>query len=84
MIRKGNDRMLFNKRRTQSAPAARWDPNLQTPAIRCSICTGEQVAGFISREDGHFIAVQLINSERDLDEFRMTYGLGDRTIRKIY
>lgn len=76
--------MLFSKKRPQSAPSARWDPNTQTPAIRCSICTGEQVAGFIRREDGHFVAVQLITCDQDLDDFRAAYGLGDRTIRKIY
>ena len=63
---------------------AHWDPATQTPAIRCSICTGEQVAGFINRESGSFSAIQLLQDEGDLEDFRDAYGLGDMTIRKIY
>ncbi len=73
--------MLFQKK---STPTAHWDPETQTPAIRCSICTGEQVAGFIRREDGSFVGVQLIQSPKDLQDFREMYGLGDQAIRKIY
>ena len=29
-----------------------YDPELRTPAIRVSICTGEQVAGFENKESG--------------------------------
>lgn len=37
--------MFFSRKK----PARSYDPATQQPALRCSICTGEQVAGFISR-----------------------------------
>ena len=41
--------MFFSKKK----PSAAYDPAVQRPALRCSICTGEQVAGFV-HPDGHF------------------------------
>ena len=73
--------MLFS-RKAPSHP--RWNSNLQTPAIRCSICTGEQEAGFITRGTGAFTGVMLIRNEDDMTEFREMYGLQDVNIRKIY
>ena len=49
--------MFFSRKK----PAHSYDPATQQPALRCSICTGEQVAGFIS-PDGHFEDVQLIRT----------------------
>jgi len=54
-----------------------------TPAIRCSICTGEQVAGFLIRESGRFEEVTLIRGEEDLENFRRQYGITGE-IEKIY
>ena len=54
-----------------------------TPAIRCSICTGEQVAGFRNPETGKFEEVMLLRTPGDLAEFKQRYGLsGD--IEKFY
>lgn len=56
---------------------------MRRPVIRCSICTGEQVAGFQRIDDGGFEEVMLIRSEADLRAFREQYGItGD--IEKIY
>lgn len=41
--------------------------------IRSSICTGEKVAGFKSKKDGHFSEVMLIRSEKDLEDFKREY-----------
>ena len=54
--------MFFSRKK----PAHSYDPATQQPALRCSICTGEQVAGFIS-PDGHFEDVQLIRTPQELD-----------------
>ncbi len=71
--------MIFRKK--QAKP--RFDDTLRTPVIRCSICTGEQVAGFLRKDTGTFEEAALIRSEADLQAFRDTYGIqGD--IRKIY
>ena len=60
-----------------------YDRETQEPALRCSICTGEQVAGFRDRKTGHFEEVALIRKEQDLEEFRRRYGI-DGEIPKFY
>ena len=70
-------------RKKKSLPSISYDPTIHVPAIRCSICTGEQVAGFKDLSDGRFEEVMLIRSSADLEEFRERYGItGD--IEKIY
>jgi len=54
-----------------------FDPELWYPAIRSSICTGEKVAGFRSKKDGHFTEVMLIRSPKDLEEFKREYKVDD-------
>ena len=46
-----------------------------TPAIRCSICTGEQVAGFKHPETGRFEEVALLRTPEDLEAFKRKYGI---------
>ena len=45
------------------------------PVIKCSICNGEQVAGFKERKTGHFTEIMLIQSEKDLQDFKERYGV---------
>ena len=52
-----------------------YDKEQLQPMIRCSICTGERVAGFRDRKNGSFREVMLIRSDRDLAEFRRKYGI---------
>lgn len=52
-----------------------YDMENQKPIIRCSICTGEQVAGFKNIHTGKFEEVMLINGEKDLAAFMAMYGL---------
>ncbi len=60
-----------------------YDKEKQQPALRCSICTGEQVAGFLDVHTGVFAEVMLIRNEADLELFKSRYEInGD--IRKIY
>ena len=59
-----------------------YDPEKQTAVIRCSICNGEQVAGFKSKEDGHFTEVMLIREDKDLARFKEIYKITD--IKKEY
>ena len=47
--------MLFGKRSRE--PEIKFDPDKQYAIIRSSICTGEKVAGFKNKEDGHFTEV---------------------------
>ena len=59
-----------------------YDQTRQRPVIKCSICTGEQVAGFQDIHTGKFEEVMLIRGESDLQNFKETYGLDEVT--KIY
>lgn len=63
--------MLFHKK----AAAAAYDAATQQPVLKCSICTGEQVAGFKDKGTGKIEEVMLIRTERDLDAFRAKYGI---------
>ena len=60
-----------------------YDPEKRKPAIRASICTGEQVAGFRHLEDGRFEEVMLIRGTEDLVTFKMKYGITGE-IEKFY
>ena len=69
--------------RRKNTPVYSYDREKREPALRCSICTGEQVAGFWNLEARRFEEVMLVRDEADLQEFRRMYGIaGD--IRKIY
>ena len=50
--------------------------------IRSSICTGEMVAGFKDRENGHFTEVMVIRNEREKQQFMKQYGINE--INKEY
>lgn len=47
------------------------------PVLKCSICTGEQVAGFKDIHTGKFEEVMLIRNNRELDAFMQIYGVTD-------
>ena len=72
--------MLFGKKRQKQEVL--FDPDKQYAVIRSSICTGEKVAGFKSKEDGHFTEVMLIRTYEDELVFRETYGID--TIKTEY
>ena len=52
---------------------AKYDAEKLTPVIRCSICTGEKVAGVKDKADGHFTEVMLIRSQKDIEKFKEQY-----------
>ena len=52
-----------------------YDRENLVPVIRCSICNGEQVAGFKDKRTGKFDEIMLIRGKKDLDEFMKTYGI---------
>ncbi len=55
--------------------AKAYDMENKRPVIRCSICTGEQVAGFKDIHTGKFEEIMLIKNDADLRSFKETYGL---------
>lgn len=64
------------------AMAVKYDPAKQKAVLKCSICTGEQVAGFQDIHSGKFEEVMLVRGESDLQYFKQQYGVEE--ITKIY
>lgn len=60
-----------------------YPPEKFSPAIRCSICTGEMTAGFKDLSTGKFIDVALIKNDSELADFKKKYGIVG-LIEKIY
>lgn len=57
----------------------KYDKENQRPVLKCSICNGEQVAGFKDIHTGKFEEVMLIRSGVDLDQFMEMYDLSSIT-----
>lgn len=56
-----------------------FDRENQRAVLKCSICTGEQVAGFKDVRTGRFDEVMLIRNGGDLDDFKKQYGVEEIT-----
>ncbi|MCR4605246.1 MAG: aspartate dehydrogenase [Eubacterium sp.] len=69
---------MFKKKKTLS-----YDKDKLKPAIKASICTGEQTAGFIDVATGKFKDDMLIRGANDLYIFKEKYGITEE-IDKIY
>lgn len=65
---------LFGRRKAKEA-AVQFNPETQYAVIHSSICTGEKVAGFKNKTDGHFTEIMLIRSPADEKEFKETYSV---------
>ena len=52
-----------------------YDPDRQTAVIRASVCTGERIAGFRNKANGHFTEVMVLRSPEDERRFMEIYGL---------
>lgn len=52
-----------------------YDREKQIPVLKCSICTGERIAGFKDIETGHITEVLVIRSDEDLINFKKHYGI---------
>lgn len=63
--------MLFGKKIQKKI----YDKEKEQPILRCSICTGEQVAGFKDISTGRFEEIMLIRNEQDLADFMKMYGI---------
>lgn len=66
--------MIFGKRKAEET-YDNYDKERQKPVLRCSICNGEQIAGFKDIQTGKFQEIMLIKNESDLDEFMKRYHL---------
>ena len=67
-------RMMFGKKKAKQEKKT-YDAQHYKPVLRCSICNGEQVAGFKNLATGKFEEAALIRNERELAAFLEEYGL---------
>ena len=65
---------LFGKKKSGTKT---YDSNREYPVVRSSICTGEKVAGFKDKETGKFRDIMLIRNDRELEEFKKMYNIGE-------
>ena len=72
---------MFRKKQKQQ-PVTSYLPPRYEAVLRCSICTGEQTAGFRDTETGAFHEVMLIRDQKDLEDFQSMYQVQE--LRKIY
>lgn len=70
---------MFGKK---TAKKKTYDKENLQPILRCSICNGEQVAGFKNIHTGKFEEVVFIHNKKDLDTFMKMYDISD--IQKEY
>ncbi len=60
-------------RKKQGITEVDYDRKNMKPVIRCSICSGEQVAGLKNIHTGKFQEVMLIRNAADLEKFKAMY-----------
>ena len=70
---------MFGRRTVKKAE---YDKENMRPVLKCSICNGEQVAGFKNIHTGKFEEIMLIRDEKDLNEFKEMYDID--TVAKEY
>lgn len=68
---------MFRKKSTP--PPYQYNRENQKPVLKCSICNGEQVAGFKNLQTGKFDEIMLVRNEADLREFMERYGVSEVT-----
>ena len=81
--------MLFGKKgqgkqSKKSQIKKEFDRENKRPVLKCSICNGEQVAGFKDLHTGKFEEVMFIRSKQDLEDFKEMYGIEGMEIAKEY
>ena len=72
---------LFHKK---DKPAPVYPPERFEPVLRCSICTGEQVACMRDKETGRLQELMLIRTRDDLECFCRSCGISADSIKKVY
>lgn len=68
---------MFRKKKPMIAED--YDKENWKPVLKCSICNGEQVAGFKNIHTGEFKEAAFIANSRELEKFKQRYGITDIT-----
>ena len=80
--RKCGENQMFLKKKKPQQRITTYNSDRYTPVLHCSICTGEQTAGFRDNTTGTFHEIMLIRDEKDLQEFKDVYGV--ENLKKEY
>lgn len=72
---------FFSKRKEK---VMTYDRSRLAPAIRKSICTGEETFGFIDILDGHFTDIQLLTDEKEKAEVLRQWNVGPDEVKIFY
>jgi hypothetical protein len=70
--------VLFRKKIQKES----YDKETMRPVLKCSICNGEQVAGFQNIHTGEIHEIMFVRGEKDLEEFKKKYDID--SITKVY
>ncbi len=70
---------MFGKKKALSIE---YDKENEIPVLKCSICNGEQMAGFQNLHTGGFREIAFIRSPHDLEEFKERCGVTE--LKKVY
>ncbi len=64
---------MFGRKNNIKTDIKQYDKKDWKPVIKCSICNGEQVAGFKDIHTGRFEEIMLIRNDDDLADFMERY-----------
>lgn len=67
--------MKFGFGKKPAEVVRQYDRENYKPVLKCSICTGEQVAGFKDIHNGKFEEVMLIRNAKELEAFMQLYDI---------
>lgn len=73
------DRRKKKHREKAEGTEKTYDKENSRPVLKCSICNGEQVAGFKDIHTGKFEEIMLIRDQKDLELFMKQYGIQEIT-----
>ena len=70
---------LFRKKHIEKIE---YDPAVQQPAVRRSICTGEMTVGFV--KGGVFRDYALARDQKELEDFCRAVGVSPEELKTVY
>ena len=69
---------MFFGRKKKPVKRQTFDPAVEKPILKKSICTGETTAGLKDLKTGKYTDLALIRNEEDLQAFMEEYGISER------
>lgn len=66
---------MFRKKEKRQTERAEYDRENWRPVLKCSICNGEQIAGFKNIHTGEFREEIFIRGDQELEAFKQKYRI---------